>query len=406
MRRPRTPLWLLIAQTLVLLLLARHATADADDTINLTVGANAQHDSNLFRLPSGADTRALIGHSSGAESISTTSVSLKLNKPYSLQRFELEATMIDARYQTFDYLSYTALNYASAWRWMLTPNFHGNLTATKTEQPNSFNDYSGYHIKNLRTTQAEHFDGEFKVTGTWRLVAGVGQTTNTNSKLFVQQGDDRIDTANAGIRYDFLSGSSLAYMNRTGRGAYTQRPQPIPGVLFDNGFDDVDNSLLLNWRVTGKTTVNARASHFQRTSNNYSARSYGGNVGNLNINWEVTGKTRINATLARELTSYQQLSSSYISTDRISINPTWQISAKTALRLGYEYAQMDYLGAITVTPLNGRVDNMRTGSIALDWQPLRSFTISGSLQKGQRDSNQTGFDYKSTTAGVSAQLTL
>jgi exopolysaccharide biosynthesis operon protein EpsL len=388
-----------------LLIFARHAMADADDTINLTLGSTVQHDSNLFRLSSSADPNAVLGKSSKSDQISISTVALKINKPYSLQPFELESSIVDSRYHTFNYLNFTARNYAAAWRWKLTPYAYGNLTATRKESLNSFTDYTGYNTRNLNTAENRRFDGVFEIDGVWRILGGVAQSDNTNSSLFNQVGDSRVNTADAGIRYAFPSGSSITYSSKTGRGEYINRPQPILAGLYDNRFDDRENELRLIWALTGKTSLDTRAAHLERKHANYSARDYGGNVGNVNLNWEITGKTRLTAGWARELSSYQASSSSYTSTDRLTVSPYWQFSAKTGLRLRYDYAQRDYRGAIANTAQNDRVDTQRVGMIALEWQPLRTLSVSTSLQSDKRASNIPGLDYDAKIASISAQIT-
>ncbi len=386
------------------LLVATHARADADDAINLTAGVNVQHHSNLFLLPSGVDPQAVLGTSTKSDLISTASVGLKLNKPYSLQRFELEATVVDNRYRTFSYLDFTALNYAAAWRWKLTPSLYGNLTATRTESLNSFSDYRRYDNQNLRVDENQRFDGIYEIDGNWRIVGGLARITRTNSEVFVQEGDNRINAVNAGIRYDFRSGSSLSYMAKTGRGEYMNRPQPIPVLLLDNRFDERENALHLLWKITGKANIDARAAYLERISADFSARDYSGNVGNLKLNWEISANTFLAAGWARELSSYQSISSSYTSTDRFTLAPYWRISEKTGLRLRYDHAQLEYRGAIAPTPQNGRVDTLRTGMVALEWQALRSVAVTTSLQSDRRTSNLPGNDYSTTITNISAQV--
>lgn len=386
-------------------LCAQAVRADTGDSFNIVAGISAVYDDNLFRLPPGVDPQPFLGESTKADINTISSVSLRFNKPYSLQRIELEATAVNSRYQTFDYLNFTAFNYNGAWRWALTPYFHGNLTASRVETPNSYEQYTGYRIKNLRTTENQRFDGVLELDGVWRLVGGVARSTSTNSEIFVQEGDSRINSADAAIRYDFLSGSSLSYRYKAGHGEYTNRPVPIPVVLLDNRFDDVENAILLKWRLTAKTTIDARVGHFQRTSADFSQRSFGGNVGNLNVNWEITSKTGLAASIAQDLTSYQQLSSSYIRARRFSLDPYWQMSAKTALRFRYAFSRSEYLGAIAPTPLNGRVDDLSTAMIAFEWQPTRTAVLSASVQSQKRDSNLPNFDYHANMIYLMAQLT-
>lgn len=400
---PRSALWRQGILALPLLLSSLSVQADTDDTVQLNVGASVQYDSNLFRLSPDADPETLLGTSSKSDRISTLSAGLKFSKPYSLQRFEFDATAIDYRYQNFDYLDFTALNYAAAWRWTLTPSFHGNLTARQNEALNSFADYKGYNNLNIRTENDLRFDAAFEVDGVWRLLAAVGKTRRTNSKVFVQEGDNQTTTLDGGVRYAFPSGSSLTYTVRTGLGEYTNRSQPIPVALLDNRFDTIENEVRLIWLLTGKTTLDGRVAYLERNHEHYSGRDYSGVVGNLGIDWEITGKTRLALSLAHDLASYQSVSSSYTSTDRVSVAPYWQIDAKTGLRLRYEYAQRKYLGAIASTPMNGREDVLRSGQIALEWQPYRSLLVSTSLQSDRRTSNQSGQDYDAYMISVSAQ---
>ena len=390
---------------IALLMGAGTAHADAQDTLNLTVGASLMHDDNLFRLSSDANPQALLGTSQKSDTIRVTTVGLKFAKDYSLQRFELEASLIDYRYKTFDYLDFTASNYAAAWRWALTPRLKGNFTRNRTEALNSFTDYSNYRQQNIRTTTNTRFDGDFELGAAVHLIAGVAQNESTNSKIFLAEGDSTYDSADFGLRYVFRSGASVSLVRRQGSGDYTNRNQPIPTGLYDNGFDQNDTELRAVWPVTAKTRVEGRIAHTERKHDHYAQRDYDGTVGNLSLNWGITAKTSLTATLSRELVSYQTLYSSYYQADRFVIAPYWQISAKTGLRLRYDYSERDYLGAIAATSFNGRTDTIKLGSIAFEWAPYSNTLISASLQNEKRSSNKPGQDYDSTMGTVSAQIT-
>ena len=390
---------------IALLMGAGTAHADAQDTLNLTVGASLMHDDNLFRLSSDANPQALLGTSQKSDTIRVTTVGLKFAKDYSLQRFELEASLIDYRYKTFDYLDFTASNYAAAWRWALTPRLKGNFTRNRTEALNSFTDYSNYRQQNIRTTTNTRFDGDFELGAAVHLIAGVAQNESTNSKIFLAEGDSTYDSADFGLRYVFRSGASVSLVRRQGSGDYTNRNQPIPTGLYDNGFDQNDTELRAVWPVTAKTRVEGRIAHTERKHDHYAQRDYDGTVGNLSLNWGITAKTSLTATLSRELVSYQTLYSSYYQADRFVIAPYWQISAKTGLRLRYDYSERDYLGAIAATSFNGRTDTIKLGAIAFEWAPYSNTLISAALQNEKRSSNKPGQDYDSTMGTVSAQIT-
>ena len=389
---------------LILALAGGNAAADALDTFNVTLGGTLMHDDNLFRLPANADPNLYLGKPQKSDDIAVSTVGLKLAKNYSLQRFELDASLVDYRYRTFDYLSFTGLNYSGAWRWSLTPRLHGNLTRTHSEMLNSFADYTGYNNRNLRTTEATRFDGVFEL-GPWHLIGGVSRNTLKNEKIFLAEGDYTYDAVEAGLRHVFRSGSTLAYVHRTGQGDYVNRPQPIAAGLYDNGFKQSEDEIRLQWSLTPKAMLDGRIAHVKREHDHYAQRDYAGTTGNLGFNWEVTAKTKLNASIARELSSFQTLYSNYTSIDRVVVAPYWQMTAHTGLRLRYDYAKRDFLGPIVSTAYDGRSDTQRLGSIALEWQPMTSLFISASLQNDRRNSNKPGLDYQSTMGSVTAQFT-
>jgi exopolysaccharide biosynthesis operon protein EpsL len=378
------------------------AHATEGDTLTLSAGVSQMHDDNLFRLPDNADTQSLLGHSTRSDDITVTSLSLKFDKLYSLQRFQLELGLSDHRYRTFTNLDYTAKDYVAAWHWRVTPSFYGTLSSERLESLNSYADYSDYGTRNLRTDEEHRFDGVLEVGGPWRLLAGVAQATRTNSELFSQERDSRLRSSEAGVRYDFRSGTQLSLIGRRGHGEYFNQDEPIEATQSDTRFDQRETEVRLNWPLTAHTTLDMRAAHLERTHPHFGERDYSGQVGGIDMHWTPTEKTSLTASLGRELSSYQATSSSYIRTERLSLVPIWQISAKTALRGKFGYARRHYLGAIEDSALAGRFDTQRSALIAVDWRPWRSLALSASLQNDRRSSNQSGNDYKSTMAGISA----
>lgn len=387
----------------ILLWLMPCAPGIAADTLVFNAGVSVRHDDNLFRLSPDADTQALIGTTNRADTVTRTTVGIKFDKTYSLQRFELEAGLQDYRYSRFDYLDFTARNYAAAWGWSLTPRLHGKLSGQRQQALNSFIDYTGYGTRNVRTDEVQRFDATYEAAGGWRLLGGAARLTRRNSKAFNQEGDNRLDTVEAGVGYDFSSGVALRLTRRQGRGEYDNRPQPLVASLLDNRFEQRENDVHLTLPLTAKTTVDARAAYLERSHEHFSERDYSGPVGQVTVNWRLSDKTAVNVAFGRELSSFQSTSASYIETDRLTISPSWQMSAKTSLRGRYDYAWRDYRGAITAAGA-ARADAQQSLLLTLEWQALRDLALSATLQNERRSSNLAGNDFQSTVAGVSAQL--
>jgi len=424
--------WLTLTTLMALLLTAQPATAQqatvqqataaiaAGDTLRVTVDSNVKFDSNVFRLSPSIDPVVMTGQPTRSDRIITSTASLKFNKPYSLQRFELDASVVDNRYDNFNFLNFTAFNYGGAWRWNLTPYLYGNLSGNHREALNNFANLSGFANstnRNLRIEDNLRFDGVFEIDGAWRIIGGIAQESFKNSQVFVQNFDTRTRSVEGGIRYAFPSGSSLTYKLKRGWGEFLNRPQPLASSLFDNRFTDLEHEIRLIWPVTGKTSIDARAAHFERKHAHFPQRDFSGFVGNFNLNWAITGKTRLTASWSHDLSNFQipaldpgllanfqRFSSNYIASDRFSLAPAWQINAKTALRLRYDYIMQDFLGTAAATSFASRSDTLQSGLIALDWQPVNALFLSATLQHDRRSSNLTGFDFTSSAASVTARV--
>ena len=374
-----------------------------EDPLVITAGYTVQTDSNLFRLPSGANTQTLIGKDSAAEQIGVTTVGFGLNTYQSLQKFEFDLNLVDYNYKNFNYLSFTASNYNAAWRWALTPALTGSFTSSRKETLNSFSDFTSYRQRNQRIDTNTSFNAEYQLDGVWRVLGGVGTTRQANQQAVLAGSDYTSNTANAGVKYAFSSGSSITYLARLGSGTYLNRTVPNAG-LFDDNFKQFDNDLRLRWTLGGNSGAEIYLTHVNRTHPTYGQRDYNGFNTGANVDWAISGKTALNVGFSHTLDAYATTNSNYSQTDKISIGPVWQFSPKAALRLRYDWAQRDYLGSPGATASTRR-DTTRDTSVSINWQPYQQLALSAALQGASRGSNQAGLDYDSTQLSFTAQLT-
>ncbi|MEO5659622.1 MAG: XrtB/PEP-CTERM-associated polysaccharide biosynthesis outer membrane protein EpsL [Polaromonas sp.] len=359
--------------------------ADELDTVQFKAGVGVRYDSNIFRLSDSADAQAVLGTSKRSDMIAVTSVGIKLDKQYSLQRFEFDVNADRYSYKEFTNLDFTAVNYAAAWRWSLTPRLHGNLTTDRRQYIDNTADVQNSGQVNRRTNRSTLFDAEYGIGGPWRVVGGVFENNSTNSQL-TSEGDSRVSGGEVGVRYVYASGTSLAYRLRHGSGEYPDR--------LSGNFKDREHEFRLDWPLSGKTTIQAQLSHFDRTHEGLSARDFSGILGQINATWEATGKTRVRAGFARELGSYQTASTNYYKGYRFFIAPSWKPTEKTAVLLRYDHGVRDF------SPSNRR-DTSNQGSLSFEWQAARAVKLSASILRDERNSNLPGFDFKSNGLNVS-----
>ena len=219
----------------------------------------------------------------------------------------------------------------------------------------------------------------------------------------VQEGDYKLSSADAALRYVLPSGSSAAYTVTTAHGAYLNRPLPSGG-LYDNGFRQTDNDLLLSWAISRDTSATLRAGHRSRTHPNYPQRDFSGLTGGANLSWSFSPKSTVTTGWRRELETFETASSNFAQVDRFTIGPVWQVSPKATVRLQLEHATRDFRGSPGVF-VTQRRDTTRDASLSLDWQPFNYLALSASLQNSRRSSNIAGLDFASNIVNVSAQFT-
>ena len=410
--------WIALAAVGLVSFTAQHAIADAGDTVNVTVGSTFTYDSNLFRLSSIIDPERFVGKPTTADQIVISTATLSMNKYYSMQRFEFNGSIVDNRYNNFDFLNFVGKNYTAAWNWFITPYFHGRMSSGHREALNNFANLTGFvnsTSKNLRTDDNLRFDAVYELDGAWRLIGGFVQDTRRNSRINVQDFNNRVRSVEGGIRYAFPSGASFTYKVRSGAGEFINRAEPNESALFDTRFSEMEHDLHMIWPITGKATIDGRIGHLTREHAHFPQRNFSGIVGNLNLNWAVTGKTRITASWARDLfnsqtslnfqlSGFELFSSSFVVNNHFSFSPVWQISEKTALRLRYDYTMRDFQGAVVPLPNQDRSDSIHSGLIAFDWRPMNMLWVSATLQRDHRSSTHRGFDYDNAAASISARL--
>jgi len=374
--------------------------ANPEDALNFVAGTTATYDDNLFRLPANRAV-PIPGKSSRSDMIYTAFAGVRIDKPYSLQRFQLDLTATRHEYQTYGFLNFSALDYRAAWLWALTPRLTGALSADRTERSTNYADFTRLNQRNIQTIENRRFMADWAAGGAWHLTGGVDQTRVNNSGDFTEMGNYVQDSAEAGIKYVSAANNSLALIRREARGEYSGRT--LGPALLDTGYDQSETELRGLWKITGHSSLDARLGYQDRTHEHYARRDYSGAVGRLSYLWTPTGKLQFTLAAGRDLYSYQNAGNSYYAYDYLSLMPAWLVSDKTTLRLKLDLGERDYRGS-GPTGSASRNDTVRAAQLSVAWRPLQSVDIGGYLTREQRSSNLSGQSYQDTIAGVSATL--
>jgi len=385
--------------------MAGTAWAEEGSELKFFAAESIRHDSNLFRLSSGANAQALIGKDSAAETISATSLGMTYDKSWSLQRVDLDVRAIDYRYQNFSYLNFTALNYKGNWHWSYTPHLYGTLSTSREKTLNSFADFKGYDQRNERVTSRNRFDATYELDARWRVVGGLAHIEQTNLRPLLEESGSRQNAVDSGLRYVWPSGNAAGFTLRRSNGTYTDNPASA-ATLTDSGFDQEDSEADLLWLITPKTTASLLVGYRNRTHPNFSQRNFSGVIANAKLGWAISAKTAVGATWTRDIGAYQTSSTNFIQTERFALGSTWQLGAKTTLGLQLGRSVRDNGGSPGLSFVaTQRHDVVNDATLSVDWRPQNYLSFNASLQNARRSSNQSGLDYKTNIVNVSAQFT-
>lgn len=403
---PRRKLSFILSSALILsgpvTAVADSGAAGLDDTLNFSFGAGMRYDNNLFRLSDSESPQPFLGTSQKSDWVYSTNAGIKLDKPYSLQRFQLDATLVDNKYRTYSFLDYSAFNYRAAWLWHLTPRVSGILLADQKQVLNNFSDFPNIADKSIQTNQTHLFTIDADIGAGVHVLSGLLDVRSRNSKVFEAVGNYQQEGAEAGIKYVAPSQNWISVVQRETLGKYRDRVLN-PAAQLDSGFDQSETEANLSWRLTGKSMIDAKLGYIDRIHDHFSRRDYSGAISRLLWHWTPTGKLQFDLSLSRNLHSFQEAANSYFVADTLSVSPIWNYSAKTRFRFKYDYSDRDYRGAIAPTTKLRR-DRVQSLLFSADWQATRKILVSGMLQRDRRNSNTDSFDYDSNAVSINAQF--
>lgn len=380
------------------------AAAQTADGLTLRAGHTLSHDDNLFRLPDGVDPRAVLGRADASETVGISTLGASYARNFSLQRLEVDVSLVDYRYRTYSRLDLLATNYDIAWRWAVTPRLRGSLLAERDESVNTFDDSSVLSRGNQRVRRFQGFDALYELDGVWRLVGGVQSTRNQNEVPLIGEDSYVSRSADVGLRHEALSGSSVTARLRSGSGNTFNNGVALPATLRDTDFKQREQVLEARWLISDKTSANLSLVRIERTHARLASRDYRGTNSALSVRWAATAKTVGTLQWGSDLSSYQTANASYARTERLSASWLWQIASKTSLQVNLGESRRRYLGAPPGQPADPQRDTTRDASVGLRWNATRNVALNASLQRTQRSGNRPGLDFSSTQAVVGVTL--
>jgi exopolysaccharide biosynthesis operon protein EpsL len=367
-------------------------SGSTNDPVGVVVGGNVSHDSNLFRQPSSVVRTS--------DTISVAYVGLRIDKQYSLQRFQLDITETILRHEKTTHLDFESLDYRGAWLWQLGTRVTGTLSADRKESLVPFEDVlnPGNNSRNVRVNENRAFTLDAWAFGDWHVLLGVNQTSQRSDQAPAIDPDFKGVGHEAGLKYAVSSGSSISVLRRSTSGDYVNQSSNSD---LGSGYQQDESVLKVHWTASEKSTLSGQLAWLDRTQNGAAQRNFSGLAGDLLYSWTPTGKLRMNVIAKRELVPFQDPSGSYIIENTLSVAPTWSITAKTVAHLRVAHTTSNFAGAAT-GPVIGppRKDKLNLIDMGVSWSPTDRLNFGIYLLHQVRDSNVPAYAFKDTIARI------
>lgn len=368
------------------------AMADEFDTLQFSASVNRAYDDNLFRVK----------NNETSDQITTSTAGVKLDKTYSLQRFIVDVSYVDYKYQTNDFLNFEALNYDAKWLWSLTPSLTGTLSTSRNKTLNGFSDFRSF-TQNIRTADISQFRAEYSPYKVWTLIGGITETDYQNSQTFNAVAQYNATALDYGARYNFASGSNLSLLAHKRNGQFQR--QINQAAFFDNGFTEDEYELDFVLKPTGKSSLSSKVGYLSREYDNFSIRNYDVWIGYINYDLLLTGKIKTSFGLARNAGPFETNYSTYSLTDSATIGVSYLYSDKITFMLNGRVAQRDFKQAV-IPGVAKRDDDEQSVSGSVTWRPIKNIGLTLSSIKSRRTSSSaySNFEYDDLTTSVMVDL--
>jgi glycosyltransferase involved in cell wall biosynthesis len=374
------------------------AMTQEGNSLNFLAAGQETYDTNLYRLPKGADLTTLVGPGASREDHITTG-SLGLDGIWSIGRqiITLDVRADDNRFAHNDDLNNVSSNDALKWNWALGSQLSGQIGADYLRTLGGF--YNTFNYKRDVVNVTETFGSlRYAVGPHVALFGGVLYTDVSLSQPALKVNDNKRKAVDLGLEYATSASTSFDVDYRYTDARYSHSSF-LNGAAFDPDYRDDTVRVTFKDAITEKTQIQALVGYLKRNYPSTAIGAFSGNIWRLSLDWRPTEKTELVVAASRDLQADLSAQSDYFVSKAISISPTWIPSEKISLALVLARDVQDFVGVNEfVVSLGNRTDSINAAQLNLLYSPIaftqsRSLTFNFTYRTEHRKSNQTGLSY-------------
>lgn len=366
------------------------------------VAARISYDDNLFRFSDETDSAALLGTDARSDTYLRAEAGVQMDHASGRQEYRLDARINRNVYDRFSFLDYTggefrargALRFGEAWS--------ANIDIGYLRELANFENLV-LPIRDIKSTRrasaiaTRHLDPRWSVRlgGSWRDFRFSERDINNREE----------SAAVAGVDYRSRADNRLGLQLTVTDGRFPNRT-PDPSIQFDDGYTRTDLETLVDWTITGKSTVTAALGYSWVKSDNFSSQDFDGPIALLRYRWMPTGKLTLNTVLRRSISDLSGDIANFTEISALELQPRWEVSGRTTIvgLLGYERRDFQEAANLPAIDGDGREDTIRTLRVGAEYELTRRSRLDLRVQTENRDSTEEIRDYDYTM--VYGSLTL
>lgn len=359
-----------------------------DNTYDIYVADAERYDTNLFRLPNGADISTLIGPSARKQDL-ITSPAGGLDGQWGIGRqvINFAVNVQDNRFSSNSNLNNVATTDKVGWNWGISDVLTGEVGVQYLQALAGFVNASTY-TRNIYNQTNYFAAGRYQLGPHWALYGGVLDSVFGLNQSASKGNNSRSKSVDMGVDFttDVQTTFGLDYR-------YTDARYPNGVALsltsFDPDYREDRVRFLYKQTLSEKTTIDLNVGFLKRNYANSVIDSFSGPIWRASLGWQPTGKTQFIVATWRNLQAYLTDQTNYYRSTGASISPQWNATDKIALSFSVSREDQSYIGTSAIA-LNqsARKDTVNAQVANVSYIPTRALSFYLSYRREQRSSNQ------------------
>lgn len=391
--------WLVICCAVGASLPWRAADAMDGDRLQLRVSTTLAYDDNLYRQSNSyRQGSAVIG-----DHVLTDQVGVRLDVPYSRQRFLVDLSAAQNRFARSSTLDNTGENALGEWDWGVGNDWSGSVQATQNRALSNLA-YVSFNVRNVYIQRGLTASADYALDARYRLQGQLGTGSVTNSDV-LKANDTRQRFGQLGAEYVTPSGNSLGVRTRVEDDTLPNNTALLLERV-DNSYRDAILESYFDWRTSGVSRFSGHLGITHRGYSEFTDRNFTGVTGRVQYDWTPNDVSSVAAGIERTLYGILDLQSQFVITQGLDVKATWMPSPKITAQAGVYFSKGDFGGDPVTVSLQGaqRRDTNRGMNVGVNYDIRRWARLGLNYQYSERSSSLQFSDYVDHTVSLSAQL--